>query len=55
MLRELASHMDGHADEGVPVRRALLLAVAGDQHTFGLAMVRDFFRAAGWRVATDCP
>jgi methanogenic corrinoid protein MtbC1 len=55
MLRELAAHMVSTPIEGVPIRRALLLAVAGDQHTFGLAMVRDFFRAAGWRVATDAP
>lgn len=55
MLRELAARMAQVAPGGVPARRVLLLAVAGDQHTFGLAMVRDFFRAAGWRVATDAP
>ena len=55
MLRELASRMEVAAPEQGPQRRALLLAVAGDQHTFGLAMLRDFFRAAGWRVATDGP
>jgi MerR family transcriptional regulator, light-induced transcriptional regulator len=55
MLRELAARMALIAPGGVPARRVLLLAVAGDQHTFGLAMVRDFFRAAGWRVATDAP
>jgi MerR family transcriptional regulator, light-induced transcriptional regulator len=55
MLRELAARMVAAPPVGVPVRRALLLAVAGDQHTFGLAMVRDFFRAAGWRVAADAP
>lgn len=55
MLRELAVRMSAALPEGAPVRRVLLLAVAGDQHTFGLAMVRDFFRAAGWRVATDAP
>lgn len=55
MLRELAEHMAQTAPEGAPVRRALMLAVAGDQHTFGLAMVRDFFRASGWRVSLDCP
>jgi len=55
MLRELASRMEVAAPEQGPQRRALLLAVASDQHTFGLAMVRDFFRAAGWRVATDGP
>ena len=55
MLRELATRMMAAVPPGAPVRRALLLAVAGDQHTFGLAMVRDFFRAAGWRVSTDAP
>jgi methanogenic corrinoid protein MtbC1 len=55
MLRELAGAMADAAPDAAPARRALLLAVAGDQHTFGLAMVRDFFRAAGWRVATDAP
>jgi len=55
MLRELASRMDDVVDETQAKGRVLLLAIAGDQHTFGLAMVRDFFRAAGWRVATDCP
>lgn len=55
MLRELAARMMGLMPEGAAVRRALLLAVTGDQHTFGLAMVRDFFRAAGWRVATEAP
>lgn len=54
MLRELASHMEVAEADRAP-RRALLLAVSTDQHTFGLAMVRDFFRASGWRVATDCP
>lgn len=31
--------------------RALLLPAPGDQHTFGLAMVSDFFRRAGWAVS----
>jgi len=55
MLRELAAAMVSTAPKAQQQRRALLLAVAGDQHTFGLAMVRDFFRAAGWRVSTDTP
>jgi methanogenic corrinoid protein MtbC1 len=55
MLRELAARMVAAPPVGLPIRRALLLAVNGDQHTFGLAMVRDFFRAAGWRVSTDAP
>jgi methanogenic corrinoid protein MtbC1 len=55
MLRELAAHMESTASWPMPTRRVLLMAASGEQHTFGLAMVRDFFRAAGWRVAADCP
>lgn len=33
-------------------RRALLAAVPGAQHTFGVAMVAEFFTRAGWDV--DC-
>lgn len=32
--------------------RALLAAVPGDQHTFGVFMVEEFFRRAGWDVVT---
>jgi methanogenic corrinoid protein MtbC1 len=31
-------------------RRILLVPVPGEQHTFGLAMVGEFFHRAGWRV-----
>lgn len=31
---------------------ALLVPVIGCQHTFGIAMVADFFRRAGWKVWT---
>lgn len=34
-------------------RRVLLLPSPGDQHTFGLVMVAEFFRRAGWEV-TNC-
>ena len=33
-------------------RRILLLPLPGDQHTFGLSMVAEFFRRAAWSVAT---
>lgn len=29
-------------------RRAILVPLPGEQHTFGLAMVHEFFRRAGW-------
>lgn len=37
-----------------PTRRALIIPVPGEQHTFGLAMVTDFFRRSGWDVCSDC-
>lgn len=33
-----------------PSRRALLAPAPGSQHTFGLFMVAEFFRRAGWQV-----
>lgn len=35
-----------------PTRRILLTTCAGEQHTFGLSMVAEFFVQAGWDVAT---
>lgn len=40
------------AAAGGRARRALLLPAPGDDHTFGAAMVADFFRRAGWTVWT---
>jgi methanogenic corrinoid protein MtbC1 len=34
-------------------RCALMSPVPGEQHGFGIAMVAEFFRAAGWQVAED--
>jgi MerR family transcriptional regulator, light-induced transcriptional regulator len=41
-----------HVDAEMPVegRRILLAPLPGDQHTFGLFMVAEFFRRAGWDV-----
>ncbi len=36
-----------------PRRSALLIPVPGEQHTFGLVMVTEFFLRAGWEVACD--
>lgn len=33
----------------------LLVPTPGEQHTFGLMMVAEFFRRAGWEVATEYP
>ncbi len=34
-------------------RHALIVPVPGEQHTFGLFMVIEFFRRAGWDVSSD--
>lgn len=38
------------ADECEPNKRVLLAALHGEQHTFGLVVVAEFFRRAGWDV-----
>lgn len=53
ILRELSSPFENeieHADHG---RRALLAAAPGEQHTFGVCVVEEFFRRAGWDVWTE--
>ena len=35
------------------VRRAILLAAPGSQHTFGVVLVGEFFRRAGWEARCD--
>lgn len=49
VLRELspAFSQSNHTANGC---RALLLPAPGEQHTFGLVMVSEFFRRAGWDV-----
>ncbi len=37
----------GHAGESV-----LLTIIPGEQHSFGLSMVAEFFRRAGWNLCT---
>jgi methanogenic corrinoid protein MtbC1 len=36
-----------------PGKRALLVAAPGEQHTFGLFMVTEFFRREGWEVSGE--
>ncbi|MCX8132511.1 MAG: cobalamin B12-binding domain-containing protein [Roseococcus sp.] len=52
LLRELGPGLRrGRIDH--PGRIALMLPLPGDQHSFGIAMVAEFFRAAGWQVSQD--
>lgn len=50
VLREFSASFHSeveHMQEGLPV---LLVPAPGEQHTFGIAMVAEFFRRAGWLV-----
>lgn len=49
VLRELSPAF-GQSQHITNGRRALLLPAPGEQHTFGLVMVSEFFRRAGWDV-----
>jgi methanogenic corrinoid protein MtbC1 len=50
VLRRLSPSFQDNATTTDLVRRALLIPVPGEQHTFGLVMVSEFFRRAGWDV-----
>jgi methanogenic corrinoid protein MtbC1 len=50
VTRELGPAFHGNADLVAAGPRALLVPLPGEQHTFGLSMVVDFFRRAGWGV-----
>ena len=51
VLRELSPAFGQANDRPTNGRRILLLPGVGEQHTFGLVMVAEFFRRAGWDVA----
>jgi methanogenic corrinoid protein MtbC1 len=54
MLRELAPEFSQRAPRVANMpRRALLLSAPGDDHGFGIQIVREFFRRAGWEVTGD--
>jgi methanogenic corrinoid protein MtbC1 len=50
IIRELSPAFCDLGDVPDPARRALLVPTPGEQHTFGLFMVAEFFRRAGWDV-----
>lgn len=51
VLRELSPAFNQPSDRPANCRRILLLPAPGEQHTFGLVMVAEFFRRSGWDVA----
>ena len=50
VLRELSPAFRNEVEPRQHGRRALLMPAPGEQHTFGLFMVAEFFRRAGWDV-----
>lgn len=51
LLRELSSPFENEVDQPVHGHRALIAPAPGEQHTFGMLMVEEFFRRAGWDVS----
>jgi MerR family transcriptional regulator, light-induced transcriptional regulator len=50
LLRDFSDQLPGEALGRQAGLRVLLLPAPGEQHTFGLSMVMEFFRRAGWDV-----
>lgn len=55
VLHELSPAFRSEAAQPEHGRRALLAPVPGEQHSFGLIMVAEFFRRAGWDVWSGPP
>lgn len=53
VLRELNSHGDYATELAHGDRSALFAPAPGEQHTFGLVIIEEFFRRAGWRTWTE--
>lgn len=52
VLRDLAPSLTP-GPVGAQRRSALMLPMPGEQHSFGISMVAEFFRAGGWHVVQD--
>lgn len=55
VMRSLSLTLQDPARARPAALRALLVPGPGDQHSFGLAMVSEFFGRAGWHVWTGVP
>jgi methanogenic corrinoid protein MtbC1 len=51
MMRTLSPDFLGEVRPSFGSRRAVLMAAPGDDHDFGIQIVREFFRRDGWDVA----
>ena len=50
LLHHYGPAFESESEEPFCASRALLTTMPGDQHTFGISMVEEFFRRAGWDV-----
>jgi methanogenic corrinoid protein MtbC1 len=50
IVHELAARDPGMAPSRSHERRGLFAVMPGDQHSFGIVMVEEFFRRAGWNT-----
>jgi MerR family transcriptional regulator, light-induced transcriptional regulator len=55
LLRELSPEFRTEEDDRKSHRRILLVPCPGDQHTFGVSLVAQFLRRAGWDVWHEFP
>ncbi len=53
LLHELGHEPVERTDPGNTLHRALFAPAPGEQHTFGLMIVSEFFRRAGWEVVEE--
>jgi methanogenic corrinoid protein MtbC1 len=53
LLREVGRRNGENAVRSQSKRRIYLAAPPGEQHTFGLVMIEEFFLHAGWEMACD--
>jgi methanogenic corrinoid protein MtbC1 len=50
VMRRLAPEFQAETPATAPGRRIVLAAMPGEQHTFGISMLAEFFRRDGWDV-----
>lgn len=55
LMREFSPAFRNECDRDQSAHRCLLAPMPGEQHTFGLYMVAEFFRRAGWDVCDFPP
>lgn len=53
VMRHLSPAFGREVEHPADGRRVLLMPAPGEQHTFGLAMVAEYFRRAGWDVVCE--